>query len=257
MVKSARIFVATPMYGGQCYGAYTNSVIKLATLCAGRGTPFRFFPIFNESHIDRARNVCVDAFLHSDFTHLFFIDADIEFDAREALELIEADKDIACGFYPKKQIAWHKVVEAVRLGWADKDPNVLERFATELVFTPAQNAEANAARSIYDLAEIHEGGTGFMVIKRQVFEKLAEQISWMSYHKTGPQSEKMIAYFDAHVTGEPFARFLSEDYAFCALARGAGYKIWLAPWIKLTHHGYYRWIGDIEALSKVAMREAA
>jgi hypothetical protein len=258
MVKSERsLFVATPMYGGQCYGAYTDAMIKLAVECAGYNIKFRFFPIFNESHIDRARNVCVDEFRKSGFSHLFFIDADIQFNPVDALGLIERDLPIVCGFYPKKQIAWHKVVEAVQLGWADDDPNVLERFATELVFTPAQNAAANATRSIYDLTEIHEGGTGFMCIKREVFEKIAPQIPWSAYHKTGPQSEKMTAFFDARVTSEPYSRFLSEDYAFCALARTAGYKIWLAPWIKLTHHGYYRWIGDIEALSKVAMKEVA
>ena len=243
------------MYGGQCYGAFCDSMQKFAVAAHKAGTKLHFFPLFNESHVDRARNVCVDEFLKSGYSHLFFIDADIQFDPREALELADMDRDIVCGFYPKKQIAWKKVVEAVKLGWADKDPELLERFATELVYTPEPGD--HGARSIYELTAVFEGGTGFMCIHRNVFDAIAKKNPWLSYHKTGPDSPKMTCFFDAGVTREPYARFVSEDYAFCQLARAAGFSIWLAPWVKLTHHGYYRWIGDIEALSKVALKEAA
>ena len=30
---------------------------------------------------------------------------------------------------------------------------------------------------------------------------------------------------------------LSEDYAFCRRARDAGFRIWLAPWVRTTHSG--------------------
>jgi len=247
------LFVATPMYGGQCYGGYTDSVIKLAVECARRAIKFHFFPIFNESHIDRARNVCADEFLKSDFTHLFFIDGDIQFDAGQALELPGLDKDIACGFYPKKAINWKRVIEAVQLGYTD--PEAIERFGTYLVYTPKLGDDAK--RSIYDLVELHEGGTGFMCISRNVFETILGLKPEIIYRKYGPESEKIACFFDARLDQTQYPHFITEDYAFCALARECGFATWLAPWIKLTHHGYYRWIGDIEAMAKVMMREAA
>ena len=60
-------------------------------------------------------------FLQSDCTHFMFIDADIEFDPMDVLSLMflcdeESDKDIVCGVYPKKHVAWDKV-QARRRGW--------------------------------------------------------------------------------------------------------------------------------------------
>jgi len=248
------IFVATPMFGGQCYGGYTDSVIKLAVECSKRGIRFHFFPIFNESHIDRARNVCADEFIKSGFTHLFFIDGDIQFNAAQALEMVSLGENLVCGFYPKKAINWKRVIEAVKLGY--DDPEAIERFGTYLVYTPSLD-DSGQYRSIYDLSEIHEGGTGFMCIKRGVFDAILEKNPGLVYHKYGPGSEKITCYFDAHIDREPYPHFITEDYGFCELARRAGYKVMLAPWIKLTHHGYYRWIGDIEAMSKILMKEAA
>jgi hypothetical protein len=239
-----KLFVATPMYGGQCYGAYTDFIIKLRELI-----DFVFFPLFNESHIDRARNVCVEHFLRSDCDQLFFIDADISCSAKQALELANLEPDIVCAFYPKKEIDWKRVKEAVELGWADKDPQLLERFATQLVYTPLPGD--NASRSIYELTPIAEGGTGFMRIRRRVFDHIAALHPELRYPT---ELGNATCFFDAQLRDR---RFLTEDYSFCHLARSAGFDIMLAPWIRLIHHGYYHWIGDIEALSKVALQEIA
>ena len=59
-LRKKKIFVATPMYGGQCFGMYTKACIDLATLCANYGIECKFFFIFNESLITRARNYLVD-----------------------------------------------------------------------------------------------------------------------------------------------------------------------------------------------------
>ena len=71
-----KLFIATPMYGGQCSGLYTKSMADLTSVCAKHGIPLRHYFLFNESLITRARNYCVDEFLRSDCTHLLFIDSD-------------------------------------------------------------------------------------------------------------------------------------------------------------------------------------
>jgi hypothetical protein len=246
-----KLFVATPMYGGQCYGAYTDSMMKLTAALIQRGQTFKYFPIFNESHIDRARNICADEFLQSDATHLMFVDSDIQFMAQSVFELIEQDKDVVCGFYPKKYIRWQNVKRAVELGYGDDDPKDLAQFAAEMVFTPALNEDSKRPRAVTELVELHEGGSGFMLIKRAVLERLINVYPEMVCYKSGGDTGTIACFFDAGIDPDPeaFRHFLSEDYAFCRLVRKAGMQIWLAPWIKLMHHGYYQFSGSVEALA--------
>ena len=123
-LRKRKIFVATPMYGGMCGGQYCKSSADLATLCTGYGVDVKFFYLFNESLITRARNYLVDEFMRSDCTHLMFIDADIGFDPNDVLAMAAiaepgSDKEIVCGPYPKKTIAWEKVKRAVDKGFGD------------------------------------------------------------------------------------------------------------------------------------------
>ena len=114
-LRKRKIFVATPMYGGVCGGQYCKSTADLASISAQYGMDVRFYYLFNESLITRARNYLVDEFLRSDCTHLMFIDSDIGFDPNDviALSVIAeqgTDKEIVCGPYPKEGIVTGKQV---------------------------------------------------------------------------------------------------------------------------------------------------
>ena len=69
----------------------------------------------NESLITRARNTLVAQFLDQcdknpeEHTHLMFIDADISFPAQSIKRMIDYDKDIVTGVYPRKSIDWNKI----------------------------------------------------------------------------------------------------------------------------------------------------
>ena len=93
-LRKKKIFVASPMYGGMCHGMYTKSTADLATIATQYGMDVRFFYLFNESLITRARNYLVDEFLRSPYTHLMFIDSDIAFNPNDVLTLAALDKDI-------------------------------------------------------------------------------------------------------------------------------------------------------------------
>jgi hypothetical protein len=138
-LRENKIMVCTPMYGGMCSGMYSKACADLATVATKYGMDLKFFYLFNESLIPRARNYLVDEFMRSHYTHLMFIDADIHFDPNDVLTLAALDKDIIGGPYPKKCIAWEKVRNAVDSGLADEDPNVLEKYTGDYVFNPVEN----------------------------------------------------------------------------------------------------------------------
>jgi hypothetical protein len=250
--------IATPMYGGQCTGIYTKSATDLASMAHQYGVKLSFFFLFNESLITRARNYLVDEFMRSDYTHLMFIDSDIGFDPTDVLAMAAiaepgTDKEIICGPYPKKAIAWEKVKRAVDKGFADEDPNVLEKYVGDYVFNPVSGS---GNIRIDKPAEVLEGGTGFMMIQRSAFEKYAEAYPEFLYKpdhvrtKHFDGTREIMAYFDCVIDPES-KRYLSEDYMFCQWSRKAGIKVWMCPWMKLTHMGSYMFSGSLADLAEV------
>ncbi len=257
-LRKRKIFVATPMYGGMCSGQYCKSTADLSKLAQSYGIEIEFFYLFNESLITRARNYCVDEFLrHERFTHLMFIDSDIGFNPDDILTLAaiaepESDKQIVCGPYPKKCISWEKVKVAVDKGYGDENPQALADYVGDYVFNPASGK--NQIR-IDEVAEVMEGGTGFMMIQRSAFEQYEKAYPEFHYLPDHVRSEhfdgtrEIMAYFDCVICPDT-KRYLSEDYMFCQWARNAGIKVWMAPWMRLTHMGSYTFGGSLEALAK-------
>lgn len=257
-IREGGLFVATPMYGGMCTGAYAKSMINLAALCVQHGIPLKTHYIYNESLIQRARNYCADEFLRSGMKQMIFIDADIEFSANDILILAHLqndnpDYDVLCAPYPKKAISWEKIVKAVEIGAAEGNPDILENFVGDYVFnTPAgvTSFKINAP------TEVLESGTGFMVIRRETLIKFAETYPEKSYkpdHFRTAEfdgSREITAFFDCIIEPES-KRYLSEDYFFCQAVRKAGMKVWLAPWMQLKHYGTYVFGGSLAALAAI------
>jgi hypothetical protein len=257
-LRKRKIFVATPMYGGICGGQYCKSTADLSSMAAQYGMDVRFFYLFNESLITRARNYLVDEFLRSDCTHLMFIDSDIGFDPNDviALSVIAAegsDKEIVCGPYPKKCIAWEKIVRAVDKGFADKDPNNLEKYVGDYVFNPK---EGTGSIPLDEPVEVLEGGTGFMMIQRSALEKFLAAYPQYSYVPDHVRTEffdgtrEILQYFQAEIDPKS-KRYLSEDYWFCQKMWDINVKTWLCPWMKLQHTGSYVFGGSLIDLAQI------
>ena len=267
-LQKRKLFVATPMYGGQNAGMYTKSACDLTKLCYEYGIKLTNHYLFNESLITRARNYCVDEFLRSDATHLMFIDSDIGFDANDVLTLLaladpddhsENRKEIICGPYPKKTIAWEKVKRAVDKGHADKNPGNLEKFVGDYVFNPADGATEVPLDKPF---KVLESGTGFMMIQRSAFEKFDKAFPEYSYYpdhartKHFDGSRKIMMYFQALIDPES-ERSLSEDYMFCQWMRKVGVNTWLCPWMKMIHIGSYMFGGSLADLAQLGVSATA
>ena len=269
-LRKRKLFIAAPMYGGQCAGMFCKSTNDLSAMCAQHGIEIRMYYLFNESLITRARNYCVDEFLRSDCTHMIFIDSDIGFDPKDVITMLALAEgheevndgkpmDILCGPYPKKCIAWEKIKAAVDKGIADKDPNILGNFVGDYVFNPASGT---GQIRIDTPTEVLEGGTGFMLIRRetfQTFEKAYPELMYLPDHVRTEHfdgTREIMMYFQALIDPES-KRYLSEDYMFCQWARKIGLKIWLCPWMKLQHVGSYIFGGSLADLASINVAATA
>ena len=245
MEKKGNIFVATPMYGGQCTGYYTQSLLTLGPILNQNGYDMAYSAMFNESLIQRGRNALAHGFMkRPECTHLLFIDSDIKFNSQDVIKMIEADKDIICGIYPKKEINWVEVDKAVKEGV----PHDQLKTRTASLVINLKNYEGSITVPRDQPVEIFNGGTGFMLIKRNTFEVMKSVVE--SYNNDvlfldgGISNDRITEYFACAI--EPGTeRLLSEDYFFCWKAREAGLKVWAAPWAQLGHFGSYLFEGGL------------
>jgi hypothetical protein len=265
-LRKRKLFIATPMYGGQCAGMFAKSSADLAALCAQYGIPLQFYYLFNESLITRARNYCCDEFMRSEAQHLMFIDSDIGFNPHDiiammALQAQNEDKyDIIGGPYPKKCISWEKIKLAVDKGIADKDPNVLENFVGDYVFNPKGG---QTSIPLNEPVEVLEIGTGFMMISKKAMQKFydsyKDQYSYKPDHVRTEHfdgTREILMFFQAEVDPKS-KRYLSEDYWFCQKAQEVGLKTWFCPWMKMQHVGTYIFGGSLADLASIGASATA
>jgi hypothetical protein len=201
--------------------------------------------MFNESLIQRARNGLVKNFMRTNGDYLMFIDADIGWNPHDILPMIDADKDIICGIYPKKEINWHGVKAAVEAGVPVEQ---LKHHSGALVVNLVDYSGTVTVPRTEPL-EIWNGGTGFMLIKRSVLEGLTDKVATytndvVDLNNTVNPGDLIHEYFAVSIE-EGTNRLLSEDYHFCMLARKHGYKVWAAPWVTLAHIGSYMFEGTL------------
>lgn len=257
-LKKNKLFIATPMYGGMAHGLYIKSCLDLQMTMNKYGIETKFSFLFNESLITRARNYLADEFLRSEYTHMMFIDSDIHYSPQDVIALMALDKDVIGGPYPKKSINWSNVAAAAR-NHPDLEPKELENLVGEYVFNVVKGT---SSFQVSDPLEVLEIGTGHMMIKRHVFEKMKEAYPTIQYkpdhvgQANFDGSRYIHAYFDTvidsadSITGGGSERYLSEDYMFCQMWRKIGGTIHLCPWMKTQHIGTYAFTGNMPAVAQ-------
>jgi hypothetical protein len=244
MDKRPILMIATPMYGGLCYGDYVASLLNAkASLETLYGLRITWAHLTNESLITRGRNRLADLFLASNADKLLFIDSDISFTTEDIMSLWDSDYDVACGLYPKKEINWGAIERAAASGKTQE----LSAYAGAFVV----NFDTSKALTLDEkgFLEVRHAGTGFMMIKRGVFELLRPYVnsyraSDYKFTDTGEYVDPEVSEFFATSVNEAGV-FLSEDYHFCDLWRKHGGKVHVNPLINLTHLGTHRFYGNV------------
>jgi hypothetical protein len=243
--QGVKLFVAIPCFGGKIYSECLTGLLDLQIECLKKGIPLKVLTLGNESLITRARNICSSRFLDdSSYTHLLFIDADIGFKAKNVLRLLEFNKEMCCGIYPRKDIDWAEVLKLSR--GSNISPEMLEAMSLgyNIKFPDPKNVMVKDG-----FVETTEGATGMMLIKREVFEKMKSsypELKYVSDHQINLEmmhSENTYLFFDC--VKDDNGRYLSEDYTFCKRWRDIDGKIFSDITMPLTHTGTYPFEGHV------------
>ena len=235
------LFASTPCYGGMCLQAYAESMLRLQRTCAANGIQMMLDTTENESLVHRARNLAVARFYQkTPATHFLFIDADIHFDPESVIRLIKADHSVSVACYPKKCVMWDQAEAYAKSGDGRKD---LARVSASLVM----NFKMANTPIIDGFAEVLDGPTGFMLIKRDVFTKMHAkypELLCVNDHQNR-DLEEYFAVFDCMI--DPVSRrYLSEDYAFCRRWQQMEGQIFADCMTTLGHIGNIRFHGSLE-----------
>ena len=227
------LVIGTPMYGGMCSSEYVQSLLALKDGMQAAGHTVTCIFLGNESLIQRGRNTIAWHFLNTDASHLLFIDADQKFRPADVAKMIRADKEIIVGCVPMKGINWDRVKKGAVLN----HPNLSK-------LTGIFNINKLDGHDMTDPElpfEVKHGGTGFMLIKREAFDKLMPAVGFYTNGGvTIPPDEKVYNFFQVEVVD---GQMLSEDYFFCHKYRELGGKVWAAPWCEIGHFGSYLFSG--------------
>jgi hypothetical protein len=257
LLRQKHIFIATPCYGGQIGEPYFRSMMRLAILCNKYDIKYTISTLANESLITRGRNTLVSFFMENkDATHLFFIDADIEFQPEDLLRQVAYDKPIVVGAYPKKAINWDSIITAARNTELEETSETIEGHSSNYVvnfdFVKDENGNRTPQVQIVDnLVRLKDAGTGFMCIKKEVIQQMMDAHPDLKYVNDINVDKKfepyMYALFDTMIDPES-RRYLSEDYMFCRLWQQMGGEVYLDPRTALNHVGHYTFRGNIRKL---------
>ena len=224
-----KVFIPLICYNHTCNTEWMMSILKLLNSAKETGLNMSFYPIFFESLVSRARNASVAHFLEDEEnTHLLFIDSDIIFEPEDVYRLIQAEKDVIAGMYPKKYIVWDRL---------KKDPNA------ERVDFPI-GGEIKVTED--DFIESSYLPTGFLMIKREAILKLIEQHPELKYKNDidgyGFDNDNFYNLFNAGIRNGIYE---SEDWGFCSLWKESGGQVLIHPDINLKHVGWHEYSGNL------------
>lgn len=195
-----KVFLAMPSYLGHPAKETRQSLRNAREALTKAGIPHVFATQEGVCYICQARNILVKSFMETDCTDFVFIDDDVSFQPDALLKLLATPHPIVAGIYRKKMepVSWP--VNLI-------GPLVLDENGC---------------------AEAHMLPTGFMRIKREVFETLRSKVP----HYKADQYGDLVAYF---MTGIRNGLFWGEDVAFTSAWRQAGGKLWALLDVTLGH----------------------
>lgn len=220
--KKNHLHIGIPCYGGMVSEPTMTSFLRFTILAGQAGLNWSLDTMVNESLVTRARNnLMAKMMTNKDATHFMFIDADIRFQPESILQMMAHEKDVIGGLYPKKALPVSYVIN----------------------LKPETKIQG-------DIFTVDTMGTGFLMFKRHVYEKLIAahpECKYVDDVGLGKQYEPMMySIFDCQI--DERGHYLSEDWLFCRRWQKINGEIWAHSKVLLNHVGHYEYAGDLDKL---------
>jgi hypothetical protein len=175
-----------------------------------------------------------------------FIDNDITWNPIDLLRLLIANKPLVGGVYPIKNYNFGNLNESVIKEWLDhkkhtdfKDAIPDTEYIQHKLLRYNINYISNVLEVKNNLTQVKHLATGFMLIQRNVIEKMSMAFPSTKYTDDvgflqGEQNKYAYALFDC---GVEEGHYMSEDWMFCNRWRKMGGEVFYDVHICLTHTG--------------------
>ena len=241
--KKPGILVGLPVHSNVNFNT-TDTLLKLQEHCIKNDIPFDIWYVQN-SLITTNRNNIVAHFLESDekFTHLFFVDSDVHFFPSLVQRMLDYDKDVICGVYPKKNINWHQLYDALL---EEKIENVRDLEQAAYVYPFKGDPKSQIQKD--GLLEITHAATGCLLLKRSVFHKMIKKYPKLKINEGIPPENRKTKFnynfFDCYFDTKE-GKYYGEDFGFSRLWTKTGGKIWAVANANISHIGDWTFQGNL------------
>ena len=238
--KEVSILVCTPVHS-ECSIHYTQALLEFQVACMQRNILVSFL-LLKSSLVTQGRNLCVANFLNEKYSHLLFIDADIDFDSKTIFKMLELDREVIAVPYPMKTLNWDRVY---KFKGDIKDSNELSHTG----FTyPIKVYDKDNIKVKDDVMEVTHAPAGCMLIKRQVFDKMIKAYPELRISQPtimngeAKDKENLWNFFDTYHDLKN-KKYYGEDFGFCKKWTDIGGKCYCYIGDYITHIGEYQYSG--------------
>jgi hypothetical protein len=250
--------ILTPCYGSVCFVNFVACLLQTIPLFNSFGIPIRVEFCRNDSLVSRARNnLIAKAMFDETATHFMFIDADITWNPVDLLRLLISNKPLVGGVYPIKNYNFNNLTgDNTVNGWLEhKRKTEFNNAVSDSDYIQNRllryniNYISNVLEVKNNLTQVKHLATGFMLIQRQVIEKMSKAFPSTKYTDDvgflhGEENKYAYALFDC---GVEEGHYFSEDWLFCSRWTKMGGQIWIDVTVNLTHTGIEDYKGSFLA----------
>lgn len=219
--NNVKFLIAVPIYKEASY-SFILSLINAFIYLTKEGWCFSYC-LHKNSFLQISRDEIATKFVEDNaHTHLLFIDSDVIFTGEDIENLIissfKHDGGITAGLYPVKENTPRYCLNYM------SDPLVID-----------------------NLTEVRHAGTGFMLIKKEVFEEISKRT--FKYRFSSEISPLFFNFFQPIFIPQT-DMLVTDDFAFCERARECGKKVFVCNDIILGHVGEVDYL-DVHKLKKI------
>ena len=232
-MSAPNVLVCLPTHHDDVHINFAFSLMETARALSDAGCGFQTMHV-GSSHVIRARNFFASYFVaHAEFSHLLFLDTDMQFPPQAVIKLLAAGKAVAGVAYPYRRMNLDK-----RIGDSDQGLTLREWLEKHADYTVRLKTSGDGRASVTDgFVEAEHVGTGIFLARRDAFEAakpFAQCYEPPEQYRDALPDARFYGFFDSI---EEEGRYLSEDLSFCRRVRLGGASVWALVDQTVVHYG--------------------